>query len=80
MNNRSHKKMLGINVYICINNIDVDKEITIGKPYRILAINRDHLYNLFYYIKNNKRQEMYYPAWRFRPRNSKDDRRKNSNE
>lgn len=54
--------MVGIDVFICINNTDVDKYLTIGKPYRVLAINRDHLFNLYFFVKNNKRQEVYYPS------------------
>ena len=65
MSKRSNKKMTGIDVYICIDNKDQEKYLTIGRPYRVLFINRDHLFNQYYFIKNNKRQEMYYPAWRF---------------
>jgi hypothetical protein len=70
---RSHHKMTGIDVYICINNTD-EKYLTIGRPYRVIAIIRDYLFNQYYYIKNNMGEERYYPMWRFKPRNSEDDR------
>lgn len=66
--------MTGNDVYICLDNSGKEEYLTIGKPYRVLAINRDHLFNLYFFVKNNKRQEVYYPSWRFRPRNSEDDR------
>jgi len=71
---RSHKKMVGIDVYICINNTDKEQYLTIGKPYRVLSIGRDHLFNLLFCVKNNKREELFYPSWRFKPRNERDDR------
>ena len=70
---RSHHKMTGIDVYICINNTN-EKYLTIGRPYRVIAIIRDHLFNQYFYIKNNKGEERYYPNWTFKPRNEKDDR------
>jgi hypothetical protein len=70
---RPHRKLTGIDVYICIDSKD-EKFLTVGRPYRVLSIIRDHLFNLYYYIKNNKGEERYYPSWRFRPRNSEDDR------
>ena len=71
---RKHRKLLGIDVYICIDNKEVEKYLTLGKPYRVLAIIRDHLFNLHYFVKTNKQIEMYFPSWRFKPRNSEDDR------
>jgi len=77
---RSHKKMVGIDVYICIDNTDEKGYLTIGRPYRVIAIIRDHLFNQYFYIKNNKGEEKYYPIWRFKPRNSNDDRGRGRNE
>ena len=71
---RKHRKLVGIDVYICIDNKDEEKALTIGRPYRVLAIIRDHLFNQYFYIKNNKQEEKKYPIWRFKPRNEKDDR------
>lgn len=76
---RSHHKMTGIDVYICIDNKD-EKYLTIGRPYRVIAIIRDHLFNQYFYIKNNKGEERYYPKERFKPRNSEDDRMRGRDE
>lgn len=75
---RSHKKLIGIDIYICINNTD-EKYLTIGRPYRVIAIIRDDLFNQYFYIKNNMGEEKKYPIWRFKPRNSNDDRGRNGN-
>jgi len=77
---RSHKKMIGFDVYICINNIGEEGYLTVGRPYRVLALIRDHLFNQYFYIKNNKGEEKKYSIWRFKPRNEKDDRVRGRNE
>lgn len=74
MEKRSHKKMTGIDVYICIDNKDIEKYLTIGRPYRVIAIIRDHFFNQYFHIKNNRGEERYYPKERFKPKNSEDDR------
>lgn len=67
------QKLTGNDVYICIDNSDNTKLLTICKPYRALLMYRqdDFLYIL---IKANNRQEMWFKLNRFRPRNIKDDR------
>ena len=70
---RKHRKLTGIDVYICIDNKN-ENYLTLGRPYKILAIIRDSLFNQYFYIKNNKGEEKYYPIWRFKSRNNNDDR------
>jgi hypothetical protein len=80
MSKRFNKKMTGIDVYICIDNSNEQKCLTIGKPYRVLSICRDCVYEQFVFIKNDKQKEGWYHIKRFRPRNSEDDRERGKHE
>ncbi len=70
MNKRSQNKMTGIDVYICIDNTGETKYLTIGKPYRVIQMCRDCIYDIYFFIKNDKRRESWYKSSRFRPRNN----------
>jgi hypothetical protein len=71
MNKNSHKKMTGIDVYICIDNSNEEKDLTLGRPYRVLLIRRDNL-DIKILVKTNKRIERWFNLERFRPRNNKE--------
>jgi len=60
--------MIGIDVYICIDNTDEKQYLTIGKPYRVIQMCRNSFFDIYYLIKNNKGIKDWYISSRFRPR------------
>jgi hypothetical protein len=74
------KKLTGIDIYICINNINEKEYLTIGRPYRIIQICRDNYNEILFMIKNNKNEINWYNNSLFKIRNKQDDRGRNSNE
>lgn len=72
-NKRPHRKLTGIDVYICINNQKEEKELSINKPYRAILIGRNGL-DLVILVKTNKQIERWFNIERFKPRNEQDDR------
>ena len=57
-----------IDIFICINNIDKKKCLTLNKPYKVLQMCRQYDYNIWYLIKNDTGQEVWYDSERFKPR------------
>ena len=70
MSDKQSNKMTGIDVYICIDNSREEKHLTIGKPYRVVSMCRDCVYDIYFLIKNDTRQTTWYKSTRFRPRNT----------
>lgn len=60
--------MIGIDVYICIDNTDEKQYLTINKPYRVKQMCRNSFFDIYYLIKNDKGLEDWYIDKRFRPR------------
>lgn len=59
------KKLEGNNIIICIDNKGCEKELTLGKPYRIIYLKREEM-DIIVAIKSNDRVEREYKFSRFR--------------
>jgi len=68
MKNKKSKKLIGIDIYICIDNSNEKDTLTIGKPYKIISMCRDSMFNLYIFIKNDTGHEAWYKNKNFRPR------------
>ena len=67
----THNKMTGKDVYICLDNTGEKGNLTMGKPYRLLAINRDYTFELYVLIKDDTLELGWYKLNKFRPRNER---------
>ena len=72
MADEQSNKMTGRDVFICIDNTGATKSLTVGKPYRVISMCRDCIYELHIFIKNDNHRMMWYKNSLFRPQNDKD--------
>ena len=60
------KKLVGNDVYVCIGNENYEQELIISKPYRVEKMCRDEINEIWVLIKNEQREQWWYPLKLFR--------------